>query len=215
MREHVILQTLKQRIIAIVRGVSPDSIAPLMRALLDGGIGMAEVTFNLSKPESFGETAKAISIMREIDGLIPGAGTVVTPELVEIAANAGARFIVSPNVDAAVIAKTRELGLVSMPGAATPSEAVAAHNAGADFIKLFPAGNLGPGYLEALCAPLSHLRFLAVGGVDENNAAEFMRAGAVGLGLAGELVNRDWIATGQFDKITRLADEICRAARAV
>ena len=95
--------------------------------------------------------------------------------------------------------------MVSMPGAMTPSEAMAAHTAGADFVKLFPAGALGAGYIKAVRAPLSHIAFLAVGGINENNAKSFIEAGCVGLGVGGNLVNKAWIEAGEFNKIAALA----------
>lgn len=214
MYETIINKTLKTRIIAIVRGISESSVLPLAKALSGGGIEMMEITFDQSSPESFMSTARSIELLRDrMSGIIfPGAGTVMTTAQVELAAKAGAQYIISPNVDTGVIEKTRELGLVSMPGAMTPSEAGAAHAAGADFVKIFPAGSLGPQYLKNICAPLSHIRFLAVGGIDENNAAGFIKAGAAGLGIGGQLINKDWIAAGDFDRITDLALRIKRAA---
>ena len=113
----------------------------------------------------------------------------------------------------AVIARTRELGMVSMPGALTPTEIVKAYNAGADIVKVFPIGNLGAGYLKAVKAPLSHIPMAAVGGVNEKNAADFIKAGAAGLGVGGNLVNKEWIANGEWDKITALAQAFTDAVK--
>ena len=175
---------------------------------------MMEVTFNQSRPDSFEATAKSIAALRSAFGerMLAGAGTVITAAQLELAKKAGALYIVSPNADPEIIKRTRELGLVSLPGAATPSECVIAHNAGADFIKLFPASDLGSNYLKAIKAPLSHIRFLAVGGVNEKNIAEFLKAGADGAGVGGNLVNKEWIAAGEFDKITETAKALVRAA---
>jgi 2-dehydro-3-deoxyphosphogluconate aldolase/(4S)-4-hydroxy-2-oxoglutarate aldolase len=191
------------------------AVLPLAAALAAGGIGMMEITFNQAKPDSFEATLRGISAVREKmgDDLLCGAGTVVSPEQVESAAKAGALFIVSPNTDPAVIGKTRELGLVSLPGAMTPGECLDAHAAGADFVKLFPAAALGPSYLKAIRAPLSHISFLAVGGIDENNAADFIQAGATGLGVGGNLVNRDRIAAGEFDRISAVARKLVLAVK--
>jgi hypothetical protein len=92
-------------------------------------------------------------------------------------------------------------------GALTPTEIVTAHRCGADFVKVFPTSSLGAGYIKAVCAPLNHIRMLAVGGVNENNVAEFLAAGVVGAGVGGNLVNKKWIAAGEFDKITELAKQ--------
>ena len=98
-----------------------------------------------------------------------------------------------------------------MPGAMTATEVQQAYGAGADFVKLFPIGSLGSGYLKALKAPLSHIPFLAVGGVNETNAADFLKAGAVGVGIGGNLANKEWIAAGQYHKITETAKKIVAA----
>jgi 2-dehydro-3-deoxyphosphogluconate aldolase/(4S)-4-hydroxy-2-oxoglutarate aldolase len=216
MREAIIQKILDEKLIAIVRGMEEKAILPLAEAFIAGGIGMMEVTFNQAKPESFEATMWSIAAVKEKlgDKLACGAGTVISVEQVDLAAKAGALFIVSPNVDAEVIRRTRELGLVSLPGCTTPSECLAAHNAGADFIKLFPASDLGIGYLKAIRAPLSHLKFLAVGGINENNAADFIKAGALGFGVGGNLVNKDWIASGQFDKISDTARKLVAAVKA-
>ena len=203
MRERVINEILKQKIIAIVRGISAEEAVEAAKALYEGGVTLVEVTFNQKAPETFADTARAIKSIKEQmgDKMLVGAGTVTTPELVQIAADAGASYIISPDTDVDVIRKTRELGLVSLPGAYTPSEAKQAHNAGADFVKLFPCVGDAPAYIKALCGPLNHIRFLAVGGVNENNAADFLKAGALGVGVGGNLVNKDWIKAGEYDKV--------------
>jgi 2-dehydro-3-deoxyphosphogluconate aldolase/(4S)-4-hydroxy-2-oxoglutarate aldolase len=140
-----------------------------------------------------------------------GAGTVLTVEQVDLAIEGGAEFIVSPDTDEEVIRYTIKRGLVSLPGAMTPTEAKKAHFAGADFVKLFPCVGEGCAMLKAFRAPLSHIKFLAVGGVNEKNARDFMNAGAVGLGIGGNLVNKGWIDAGEFDKITEAAAAIVAA----
>lgn len=210
MQKKVIQEILDKKIIAIVRGVEPEKIVNIAQALYDGGITLVEVTFNQKDPASFQETADAIAAIKEHmgDKMLVGAGTVTSVELVEMAAKAGAMYIISPDTDAAVIRRTKELGLVSLPGAYTPTEAKQAHNAGADFVKLFPCVGDAPAYLKALCAPLSHIKFLAVGGVNADNAAEFLKAGAVGLGVGSCLVNKKWADAGEFYRITAEAKRI-------
>ncbi len=137
-----------------------------------------------------------------------GAGTVTSAALAELAHSAGAQFIVSPDTDPAVIRRTKELGMCAMPGAMTPSEIKTAYEAGADFVKVFPASVLGPEYIRAIRGPLGQIPLLAVGGVSEGNAAAFLQAGCVGVGVGGKLVNRDWIAAGQWDSITQLARQL-------
>lgn len=204
MREQVIQQVLEHKIIAIVRGVAPDSMIKIANALYEGGVRLVEVTFNQKDPSTWCQTAEAIRTIREEmgDKMLVGAGTVTSPELVQMAADAGAMYIISPDTDVEVIKKTRELGLVSMPGAYTATEAKQAHMAGADFVKLFPCIEGAPAYLKAICAPFNHIKFLAVGGVNADNAATFLQHGAVGLGVGSCLVNKKWVDAGQFELIT-------------
>ena len=204
MRQRIIQEILDQKIISIVRGVEPDKMVRIAEALYEGGVTLIEVTFNQKNPDSWQETADAIAAIKAAmgDKMFVGAGTVTSVELVDMAAKAGAGYIISPDTDLEVIAKTRELGLVSLPGAYTASEAKQAHKAGADFVKLFPCVEGAPAYVKALCAPFNHIKFLAVGGVNADNAATFLRSGAVGLGVGGSLVNKKWVEEGRFDLIT-------------
>ena len=217
MRESIIDLIEKEKIIAIVRGAEPEQCKAVAQALYAGGIRLMEITYDQKRPESWQATANAIgALAREYEGrMFVGAGTVTSPELVELTAKAGGAFIISPDTDVAVIKKTRELGLVSMPGAMTPSEIKTAHNAGADFVKLFPVGSLGAGYLKAVKAPLSHIKIMAVGGVNEENAAEFLKAGAAGLGVGGNLAKKAWIEAGEYDRLTAAAKALVEAVRSV
>lgn len=214
MREQIIQKVLDKKIVAIVRGVYGEDCVNLARALCEGGIELLEVTFDQSKPESLNRTSDTIRQLVQAlgDRMIFGAGTVTTLEMLELARNAGAQFVVSPDTNEEVIKATVAAGMVSMPGALTPTEIVTAHRYGADFVKLFPAGTQGTAYFKAVTAPLNHIRLLAVGGVNEKNIADFMAAGAAGAGVGGNLVNKTWIANGEFDKITALAKEFTEKA---
>lgn len=204
----------QNRVIAIVRGMHPDQMAPLARALERGGIRMMEITFAQNAPATFQNTVNAIrALSQSMRDMAIGAGTVMTLEQLHMAADAGARYIVLPDVNPAVIAETKRLGLTSLPGAMSPTEIVTAWNAGADAVKVFPIGDLGVGYLKAIRAPLSHIPMIAVGGVSERNCADFLRAGAIGVGVGGQLVNREWIDAGEFYKIASLAGKIAQAAQ--
>lgn len=216
MREEVIGRVVREKIIAIVRGVGSEQCMNVARALYDGGIRLMEVTYDQSKPESWAATAQAIGdIARAFEGrMLAGAGTVTTPELVDITRDAGGLFIISPDTNAEVIRRTRELGLVSMPGALTPSEIMTAHRAGADIVKLFPASNFGPAYLKAVRAPINHVKLMAVGGINEKNICDFLAAGAIGAGVGGNLANRAWIEAGEFHKITEAASALVAAVLA-
>lgn len=210
MRDTVIQEVLKHKIIAIVRGMDKEQTVNIAKALYEGGIRFIEVTFNQKKPEEFYKTADSIRAIREAmgDKMYVGAGTVTSVELVDMAAEAGALYMISPDMDEEVIKRTRELGLVSMPGAYTATEAKKAYNAGADFVKLFPCIGDAPAYVKALCAPLSHIPFLAVGGVDANNANAFIKAGAVGVGVGSSLVNKKWVDAVEYEKITEEAKKM-------
>lgn len=208
-RDEVIAGIKEKKIIAIVRGFTPIQCVKLAEALYAGGIRLIEVTFDQSRPDTYEETAEAIlSIRKHFDGAVmPGAGTVLTREQVDLAKKAGAGYIISPDTNPEVIRYTREQELVSLPGAMTPSEAVCAHRAGADMVKLFPIADLGASYLKALRAPLRHIDFLAVGGVSPQNIKEFIKAGAVGAGVGGALTRKELVEAGRLDQITELAEE--------
>ena len=206
-REDIIQAVIDNKIIVIARGLEREQLFLTVEAMQKGGIRMVEVTFDQSGKISDAETAANIRMLCEEFGntMFIGAGTVMSEEQVETAANAGAQFIISPDCYEPVIKKTRELGLVSMPGCLTPTEAAMAHRWGADFVKLFPNSEFKLSYLKALMAPLSHIKFLSVGGVNENNLREFLDAGACGVGLTG-IVNKKLIAEGKYDEITKLAE---------
>ena len=165
MREQVIERIRAKKIITIVRGVYGEQVAHLAEALAAGGVELMEVTFDQSDTAAHAQTAAAIHAIKAHMGerMLVGAGTVTTPSLVEMAKEAGAEYIVSPDLRPAVIERTRELGMVSLPGALTPTEINNAYDAGADFVKVFPAAQLGPAYIKAVRGPLNHIPLLAVG----------------------------------------------------
>lgn len=202
-------------IIAIIRGFEPDVCLRLSEAYVKGGIDMVEVTFNQKDPRSWKDTAAAIrSIKDHFAGSVKvGAGTVLTEEQLLMCEDAGGEYMVTPNVNTSLIRKCVADGLMAMPGAITPTEAVDAFNAGASYVKLFPAGVFGPEYVKALVAPLSHIPFLAVGGIGPHNIADFIKAGCVGAGVGGNLTNKEWISNGEWDKITETAASLVLNSR--
>lgn len=207
MRETVISTVEKEKVIVIVRGVAKEKLIPLADAMYDGGIRLLEITYDATGKTSDEETAENIAMLaKEFEGrMLIGAGTVLKESQVGLTAKAGGKFIISPDTNKAVIEKTRALGLVSMPGALTPTEIADAHRYGADFVKLFPVSTFGTEYVKAVKAPLSHIKLLAVGGVDENNIKDYAKAGACGFGIGSNIVNKKYIEEGNFDKITELA----------
>lgn len=195
------------KLIAIIRGMEPDVCVRLARAYLDGGIRLVEVAFN--QVGNLADTVTAIkAIKAEFPEMHVGAGTVITEEQLDLAVGAGAEFVVTPNCNPSIIRKAKAAGLVTMPGAFTPTEMVTAHGAGADYVKVFPVRALGPGYVKDVLASLRHLKLIAVGGISPENAADYIKAGCVGVAASGSLVNRDWIAAGEYDKIAAVAREL-------
>ena len=210
------LDYIKERkVVAIVRGLQPEHLLRLAHALHEGGIGMIEVTYNQRAPETWRDTAAGIEAIAKQFGehMLAGAGTVITQEQVNLSYEAGARYLVTPATQPEIIRMGKSLGLGLFPGALTPTEILTAYSAGADAVKVFPAGSLGPGYIKAVRAPLAHIPLMAVGGVNVKNAADFMRAGCVGLGVGGNLVNREWIENGEWDKITAHAENLMKAVK--
>jgi 2-dehydro-3-deoxyphosphogluconate aldolase/(4S)-4-hydroxy-2-oxoglutarate aldolase len=207
----------EHKVIAIIRGVRMNNGPDLVKALYQGGIRIVEFTFDLSVPESYEDTAALIQCSRETYGesLVVGAGTVTSTALVQKAAQAGTAFIVSPNTDKAVIEKTVQLGMISIPGAATPSEIISAYAFGANAVKLFPAGILGLPYFKAVRAPINHIPLFAVGNVGEDNISDFIKAGAMGVGIGGNLVNKKWVADGAFDKISATAARLTELVKEI
>ena len=197
----------REMIISIVRGVPSGEIVPAARALLEGGVRFVEVAFVHDSPEGTENTLRSIELLEKQLGneMYIGAGTVLTPGQAELARERGAGFVISPNTDTDVIRKTKELGMLSMPGAMTPTEAVTAWEAGADAVKLFPAGDLGASYMKALMAPLSHIFFAAVGGIGPGNIGDFYRIGIRCFGIGGSLVSRKLVSEGDFARITENA----------
>jgi len=208
MREQVIQAVEKEKIITIVRGVPREKLIPLAEAMYAGGIRLLEVTYDATGKTSPEQTAERIGMLAKhfAGRMLVGAGTVLAEKQVELTHAAGGLFIISPDANPAVIKRTRELGLVSMPGCLTPTEIQAAHLAGADFIKLFPITNLGIDYVKAVRAPLSHVKFLAVGGIHDGNMADYLRAGICGFGIGSNIVDKKLLESNDFDAIRALAE---------
>ena len=215
MREEILKKIREERLICIVRGVYGEDCLKLAEALHAGGICLMEVTFDQSRPEARDKTAETIRLLQEKLGreMAFGAGTVTSREMLDMTKQAGGQFVISPDVNEEIIRGTRALGMVSIPGALTPTEVMKAYRAGADYVKIFPADTMGPAYIKALKAPLSHIPMLAVGGVNAQNLPDFLAAGAAGAGVGGNLVNKAWIAAGEFDKITACARSFTEAVR--
>ncbi len=182
----MLLDVLKANpVVAIIRGLETKEAAAAARALYEGGIRLMEVTMNSPTPGA--SITEMRNALKGTDARI-GAGTVTSLARLDEAAKAGAEFIISPNVDVRVIEETKRLGLFSIPGFLTPSEAYVAMEAGADVLKCFPCGALGPGYIKDLKAVVE-APIMAVGGVDLGNIEEFLKC-AVGVGIASAIYKK-------------------------
>lgn len=215
MRDKVINKIEAEKLIVIVRGIEREKLIPLAEAMYQGGVRLLEITYSANGVVSDEETADNIRMLVEHfgDRMYIGAGTVIKPEQVELTKNAGGQFIISPDAYEKVIKKTRELDMVSIPGALTATEIQAAHRAGADFIKMFPITNMGTEYVKAVKAPLSHIKLLAVGGVDQNNMRDYLKAGVCGFGVGSNIINKKMLETNDYAGITKLAEEYVAAVK--
>lgn len=197
------------KIIAILRGDFVGREEDIVAAMISGGLTAVEVTLNSR------DAFAAINRLAKRFGseMAVGAGTVLTPNEVLRAADAGAQFIVSPNRDIAVIEQTKKLNLVSLPGCFTPSEVVEAVNAGADAAKLFPATSLGPAFVKALRGPLPQIRTVPTGGVTAELAREYFAAGAWAIGAGSELIGKDLFAEGGLEKLRQRTSAFVNAIK--
>jgi 2-dehydro-3-deoxyphosphogluconate aldolase / (4S)-4-hydroxy-2-oxoglutarate aldolase len=201
-------------IVPVLRAHSERQGHALVEALLAGGITVIEVTMTVPG---------AVDLLRQLKKqhggrVLLGSGTVTSAAQVEATVDAGAEFVVSPSFHPEVVAKTRELGKVSIPGALTPTEVITAWRAGADYVKIFPCSAVGgASYLKALLAPFPELLLIPTGGVTLQTATDFLKAGARALGVGTDLVNAAAIAAGQPETVTATARaylEIVAAFRA-
>ena len=210
-----VIKTIREiGVIPVVRATSADEAMRAVDAIREGGVSILEITMTV--PGAIDVIAQLAE--RYGDDALVGAGTVLDPETARACISNGARFVVSPALNLETIACCREREVVVMPGALTPTEVVQAWNAGADFVKVFPAGAVGgPSYLKALKAPLPHIELVPTGGVSLKTAADFIKAGAAALGVGADLCDIKAIREGQSALITERAKqfvEIVREARA-
>lgn len=182
----IIERILQDRIVAIFRNVGAEDLIAVAETLVQEGICIMEVA--LSEPQAL-PALRALKAAMAGRGLLIGAGTVLTVELAEQALEAGADFLITPNVSPEVIKYAKERGVPILPGALTPTEVYTAMQLGADLVKIFPASSVGPGHIKALLGPFPNAKLVPTGGVSPENAAEYLKAGAVAVGVGGGLVN--------------------------
>lgn len=196
-------------LIAVVRAQNASQVPKLTEALLAGGVVAVEITMT---------TPNALAAIREgVREFGPraliGVGSVLNAATAQAALEAGAEFVVSPITRTELVPVVHAAHKPVMLGAYSPTEAQTVHEAGADFIKIFPADGLGPGYLKALRAPMPHLRLVPTGGVDLHNVADFLRAGCAALGVGSSLVSSKMLAENNWPELTRLAGAFVKAVR--
>jgi len=209
--DELLERTLDNRLVAIIRLRHAAPLARVAEALIAGGIWALE--FTLTSPGAVAAITECKA--RFGDDIIVGAGTVLDEEEARRCLDAGAQFLVSPGFDRRVVALARERGALAMPGALTPTEIVAAWRAGADVVKVFPARTFGPRYIADLLAPLPRVPLMPTGGVDETNAADYLRAGAIGVAVGGKLVAEDAVGRADWDALTERARVLVAAIRQV
>lgn len=172
-------------VIAIVRTRDPEEMLAVAQAALDGGIRAVE--FPITCGEVLAALPEAVRVLSQ--RALVGAGTVLDEPTARQAILAGARFIVSPTFVLPVLRTCQRYGVLSIPGALTPTEVMAAWEQGANMVKVFPAGCLGPGYIRDLLSPFPYLSLVPTGGVGPENAAEYLKAGAAAVAVGGSLTN--------------------------
>ncbi|HKP80979.1 MAG TPA: bifunctional 4-hydroxy-2-oxoglutarate aldolase/2-dehydro-3-deoxy-phosphogluconate aldolase [Pyrinomonadaceae bacterium] len=203
-KSEVLKQIKEVGVIPVVRATTADEAMRAIDAIREGGISVLEITMTVPGAVS---VIEQVAARFGIDVLV-GAGTVLDAETAKECVSAGAQFIVSPALNMETIAYCREQDVVVMPGALTPTEVVQAWNAGADLVKVFPAGAVGgASYLKALKAPLPQIELVPTGGVSLITAADFIKAGAAALGVGADLVNIKAIREGQSALITERAKQ--------
>ena len=208
-RTDIIARIAELGLVAIIRTPTRELVLPACEAIIKGGLTVVEVTMTVP------DALIALREMSEKFGTqaLIGAGTILNAEQCHAAIDAGAEFIVTPITKPEIVEAAHQRNKPVMLGAYTPTEAQLAHEAGADFIKIFPADKLGPSYVKNIRAPLPHLRVVPTGGVDLQTAPEFLKAGCVALGVGSSLVSADILKNENWAELTRVSAEFARVVR--
>src|SRR5712691_4866144 len=210
-KETQLKQVLDCGIVAVVRSPDHQQLVEVCRALADGGVSVVEITMSVPN---------ALDVLRQVrqalgERVLLGAGTVLDAETARAVLLAGAEYIVAATLNLDVIRLCRRYDKVVMPGAFTPTEILAAWEAGADIVKVFPAEVVGPAFFKAMRGPLPQVRLMPTGGVDLTTAASFLKAGACCLGVGGQLVEPKAVAARDFDRIRELARQYVEIVKEV
>jgi 2-dehydro-3-deoxyphosphogluconate aldolase/(4S)-4-hydroxy-2-oxoglutarate aldolase len=208
-RQQIVQQIEQCGVVAVIRLQDPDRLKGVIDALGEGGVRAIEVTMTVPR---------AIQLIDAIaptlpDGFVIGAGTILDPETARAAILAGARFVVGPVFNPAVIDLCHRYDVAVMPGCFTPTEILHAWEAGADVVKVFPATALGPSYFKDVRGPLPQVKLMPTGGVSINNAGDWIAAGAVAIGVGTAMVDAKAVAAGDWATITQKASRFVEAVR--
>ena len=208
-RSEIVTALADPGVIAIIRTQSAEAVAPVVEALMAGGLNAIEITMTVPG---------AIEIIRQTrekfgEKILLGAGTILDVKTCQAVIEAGAEYIITPITRVELVAAAHALDKPICLGAFTPTEAQTAHEAGADFVKIFPADGLGPNYIKNLKAPLPHLKIIPTGGVTPQNVGDWIRAGATAVGVGSALVSAQALKEKNWPELTRLATAMVKAAR--
>lgn len=198
---------LDEKLVAICRTLPTEKLGNVAKALVKGGVKILEITIDQMAEDPAAVIKEAMQTVRNAvgDQLCLGCGTVLNCDQLQMAVDAGAVFYLSPNFKADVVKKAKEMGLVAIPGALTPSEIVEAWEAGADIVKLFPADDMGYHYIWNLKGPLPHIPLLASGGVNPDTIPTYLQYGVAAVGTGVSIINRDMLAADDYEGIAQLA----------
>ena len=195
-------------VVAVLRADSPTQLMDVSKALREGGVVAIEVTMTVPGALKVIEEASA-----KMEDTIVGVGSVLDPETARAAILAGAEYVVGPSLNLGVIEIAKRYGKVVMPGAFTPTEVVTAWSAGADVVKIFPAGVGGPSYFKDIKGPLPQVRLMPTGGVDAKTTPEFIKAGACAVGAGSAMVDKKAVADKDWAKLTATAKSFVDAVK--
>jgi 2-dehydro-3-deoxyphosphogluconate aldolase/(4S)-4-hydroxy-2-oxoglutarate aldolase len=206
-KSDILHRMLNPGVIAVIRADNSSQLLDAARAMAEGGLTAMEVTMT---------TPNALEVIRSVvkelgDRVLMGVGTVLDDVTARLAILAGAEYVVTPVLRPDVIALCRRYSKPVVSGAYTPTEALTAHEAGADFIKLFPADTLGPKYIKALKGPLPQLEIIPTGGVDVKNCGEWIKAGCAAVGAGGSLVSKDVLAKKDWKTLSEVSRQFVEA----
>ncbi|WP_397546324.1 bifunctional 4-hydroxy-2-oxoglutarate aldolase/2-dehydro-3-deoxy-phosphogluconate aldolase [Rhodothermus marinus] len=209
MRHEIVSELIRRGAVAVIRMSDPERLVRVVEAICEGGVTAIEIT--MSVPRAFQMIEEVARRLGEV--ALVGAGSVLDAETARLVIEAGARYVVSPVFKPEIIQTAHRYDVPALPGAFTPTEILAAHEAGADIVKVFPADVVGMAFFKAIKAPMPQLKLMPTGGVTLTNAGEWLRAGACAVGVGSALLDRAAIAEGRWEKLTENARTLIESIR--